>query len=335
MTVCWGWRFGWFGYAVQMKSAGLWLRVGVAVVGMLPGGTTAWAQAVGAAQPGGTPVQAEAPKAAQADATKTEAPKTRAAGPETLLDLKAKLTEEQQQKFDGAMQAFGAQKYSDALAVLKTLLAAQPEDRLLGKLASEAALNTGDAGFALATLKPIAAADETDWQAQAVLVRACAESGDAACRDAAMARMAELHGRGLTPEKLGQYLVERVKAGENTVTILHSLTPWGPYKVYDFAQVAGPDGKIFMRISVESNDAEQALFAQQHAKEAAAGMRSFTLDAYRETGLNASGQRTQTHYTFKFFAGEPAYQTVHDDFLGVVNGTVKPISSRTGLVVPN
>jgi hypothetical protein len=37
-------------------------------------------------------------------------------------------------------------------------------------------------------------------------------------------------------------------------------------------------------------------FAKQHLKEAAAGAREFTLDAYRETGLNQAGQRTQTHF---------------------------------------
>jgi hypothetical protein len=64
------------------------------------------------------------------------------------------------------------------------------------------------------------------------------------------------------------------------------------------------------------------------------GLREFTLDAYQETGLNQSGQRTQTHYTYKFFVGQPSYDAVREEFLNVANGKTPPISSRTGLVVP-
>jgi hypothetical protein len=63
-------------------------------------------------------------------------------------------------------------------------------------------------------------------------------------------------------------------------------------------------------------------------------MRSFSLDAYRETGLNNKGQRTQTHFTFKFFDGQPSYATVRDEFLKVANGTTQPVSSTSGLIVP-
>ena len=76
------------------------------------------------------------------------------------------------------------------------------------------------------------------------------------------------------------------------------------------------------------------MFEIEHPKEAAQGMRSFLLDAYRETGLNGNGQRTQTHYTYKFLVGQPSYDAVREAFLDIANGKTKPMSSRSNLVVP-
>jgi hypothetical protein len=105
--------------------------------------------------------------------------------------------------------------------------------------------------------------------------------------------------------KMEDYVLERVKVGENVTTIRCSLVLWGPYKIYYIGHVADAKGVTFLHISLESSDGDQVFFAKQHAKEAAAGVREFTLDAYRETGLNQAGQRTQTHSTYKYFMGQP------------------------------
>jgi hypothetical protein len=123
-----------------------------------------------------------------------------------------------------------------------------------------------------------------DWQAVSMLARAAAESGDTQTRDAAMVNMVMLRQHGLTPPNMTQYIVERMKVGENVMTIRNSLVPLGLYKVYYVGQVANAKGVTFLRITLESSDADQMLFAKEHAKEAAAGLRDFTLDAYQETG---------------------------------------------------
>ena len=107
----------------------------------------------------------------------------------------------------------------------------------------------------------------------------------------------------------------------------------GVYKIYDLGRVVDASGKIFLRITIESSDGDQPLFAQEHPKEAERGMRAFTLDAYRESGLNSNGQRTQTHFTYQFYVGQPSYEDVRKAFLDIANGKAKPVSSRTGLVV--
>lgn len=253
---------------------------------------------------------------------------------ETGEELDARLTAAQGQQFDAAKKAQLAQQYAEALAGFKALLQDLPGDSLLTKWASDAALEMGDSAYALSVLKPLVLANYEDWQAVAMLARAAAESGDRQTRDAAMMNMVMLRQHGLTPPNMTQYLLERMKAGENVMTIRCSVVPWGPYKVYYVGHVADAKGVTFLHISLESSDADQVLFAKQHAKEAAAGLRDFTLDAYRETGLNHAGQRTQTHFTYKFFIGQPPYDTVREEFLNVANGKTSPISSRTGLIVP-
>ena len=146
-----------------------------------------------------------------------------------------------------------------------------------------------------------------------------------------MINMAILRQHGLN---LPQYTVERLAAGQNVLTIRCFLIPFGLYKASYIGRVSEPKGFNFLTISLESSDADQLQFAKQHAKEAAAGLRVFTLDAYRETGLNQAGQRTQTHLTYKFFSGRPPYDTVREEFLNVANEKISPASSRTGFIVP-
>jgi hypothetical protein len=253
---------------------------------------------------------------------------------ESVSDLVNKLTPEQKTQFTGARQAYQARRYTDAAATFKLLLRQFPGDAILSKYATEAALNGGDVDFALKTIKPVAQANPEDFQATALLTRACAESSDTPCRDAGVAHMLDLHRRGLTPSRMEDYVVEHVKADGNTVIIFTSLEPWGEYKIYNTATVLDGDGKLFMTITLESSDGDQVLFAKEHPKEAAQGLRSFSLDAYRETGLNGNGQRTQTHYTYKFLVGQPSYDTVREAFLDIANGRSKPMSIRGNLVVP-
>jgi tetratricopeptide (TPR) repeat protein len=252
---------------------------------------------------------------------------------ESPQDLSAKLTPEQRQQFENGMRAFNAKRYADALTNFNTLLKQLPGDALLSKFAGDSALNMGDQRLALTLVEPVVQADPGDWQAAAILTRACAESGNKTCRNNGMAHMLDLHQRGVAPQRMRDYVLEQIKLGANTLEIRTSLEPWGNYKVYNLGQVSDAEGHMFLQITLESNDEEQARFIKQYPKEAADGQRQFSLDAYRETGFNSSGQRTQTHYSYKFFIGQPAYDTIREEFIKVANGTSKPMSSRSDLIV--
>lgn len=255
------------------------------------------------------------------------------APPQEHQDPVAQLNPQQKQQFEEAKRAFDGQRYADARAIFTRLLLEQADNILISKYASDVAMNTGDATFALEKMRPIAQANPDDWQATALLLRACAETGDNRCRDSGIAHMADLQSRGLTPPGMQAYLAERVKVGGNTLEIRVSLVPWGPYKVWALGQFMDADGKLF-RASLESSDFDQVDFAKKHPEEAGRGIREFSLDGYQDTGMNSNGQRTQKHYTYKFFVGQPSYETIREEFIKIASGKAVPMSSRTGLIVP-
>jgi len=271
---------------------------------------------------------------AQTQPPPTTAAPTPTAAMETLQELRDRISAAQRQQLDDAMAAFQAQRYAEALEVLKQLRDRHPRDPVLAKFASEASLNIGDPAYSLAALTPMVQIAPNDWQAVGLLARACAESGDIACRDAQMSHMLDLYRQGLTPTGMNDYPVEHIAVGASTLIVFSSLEPFTRYKIYALGKVNNPDGKLTLTMTIESNDSDQPGFAKEHPQEAAQGMRLFSLDAYAETGLNQAGQRTQTHYTFQFFNGQPTYDVIRESFIKIASGKASPLSSRSGLIVP-
>ncbi len=261
-------------------------------------------------------------------------PSTATAQHETTQDLIARLNLQQKQQFDDAWKAYQQHQYAESLAMYQALLKDFPGDPILLKFESEDQLGSGDAASALAALKPIEQADPDDWQAASLLARACAETGDKACRDAQIAHMLDLHARGITPPRFQQYAVENVKVDDKNLLINTSLVPWGNYKIYAMAKLTDSTGKLLMSITLESNDFDQPGFAKEHPDDAAKGVRRFSIDTYTETGTDSAGNRTQTQGLYKFIDGQPSYEAIRGEFLKIAAGQGAPIAGRTNLKVP-
>ena len=230
------------------------------------------------------------------------------------------LTMAEKAQADLAGRDFTAEKFADALAIYKPLVAAHPGETLLAKFAAEAAVNEGERDYALGLLMPIESANANDWQATALLARIYAESGDKLRRDAEMARMVDLHNRGVIPVQLQQYLIECIRMNDKTLRIWHSLVPWGNQKVYDYARVFDTSGTIVLRIEVESMDIDQIQFAKTHPSEAAAGVRIFSFDTFSPAVTNANGTQSYSHGTVDMFAGQPSYDAVRKAFVEIAFG---------------
>jgi hypothetical protein len=272
------------------------------------------------------PVYAQAPAA--------PAPAQQSDTLETQQDLYARLSASQQRSFDSAMLALKEKRYADELETAKKLLAETPGDPLLAEYASEAALNLDAPEFAVAQLQPVVKVAPRDWRAALLLVRACGQTANGACRDETMQHVANLHRDGALPARLSSYLVEKVKVGSNTVAIDMFLEPWGRYGAHAMAEVTDQSGQRLQRVFLESADFDQPLFAKENPAAAAKGLRSFSLDGYLDTGTNGQGQRTQTHVTYNFYVGQPPYDVLRADFLRITAGNAKVLSSRSGIPVP-
>ena len=115
--------------------------------------------------------------------------------------------------------------------------------------------------------------------------------------------------------------------------IYMSLVPWSRYSIYEMARVFNASGQQLERITLESNDMEQASFAKEHPDLAAKGMRFFSLDGYTEQTA-PDGRQTQTHYTYGFFNGSPGYVAIRDHMVAVATGKAGPMSKTEGIPMP-
>ncbi len=241
-----------------------------------------------------------------------------------------------QLEFDEAVRSFQARHYEIALADFKKLIADQPENPVYKKFASEAALNLGDADFALKTLEPIEPGRPDDWQIHLLLARAYAQTAKephhAEKRDEEIAQLTRQHNQDPNSQlgRLRDFLLETVHQGDQAIQFYPALTPWGPYHVRLIARTFDASGQPGLRITLESSDFDQPQFAREHPAEAAAGQRLYSLDGYAPDQKSADGRTIQTHFTYGFLTGQPTYDEVRERILAIAAGTVKPVSKTSG-----
>lgn len=161
-----------------------------------------------------------------------------------------------------------------------------------------------------------------------MLARIYAETGQKQKRDAEIAHLVDLHKRAVSPQiaRLQQFLLERIPTANGSIRIWYSLEPWGQYKTYIFSRVYDKTGQQILRITLESSDFDQPLFAKQHPDLAAQGVRLFSLDGYGQAQKLPNGGSTFTHMTFGFYNGQPAYDSIRERMIQIAEGQGKPVS---------
>lgn len=204
----------------------------------------------------------------------------------------------------------------------KLLPALKPESRLadyVAQITAGAALETGDIAYALALIKPLAAAHPDDWRAAALLARLYAESGEKTLRDAQIAHLQELHKQSIDPvfAKLHFFPIQNVKLHSGYAVILYPFEPLKPYNTYLIALIYGSDGKEDYRIELGSEDEDQAFFHAKHP-----GERRFSIDSYRKSESNPDGPETQALHGF--VDGVFDYDYMRDCLVDTANGDPLP-----------
>ena len=196
-------------------------------------------------------------------------------------------------------------------------------------------MDSGDRDYAQSILKPFVATPKDAWQVHALLARAYAESHEDAARDLELQVLTMLHARTADPNfrQQTQILIERDALPAGHLDLFYSLQPWSRYNIYAMARVYNAEGKQLQRITLESGDVDQTLWAKQHADLAAKGERMFSMDGYTEQPPAQPGApATQTHATYAFFDGRPPYDLVRDRMLAIASGKGAVLSSASGIV---
>lgn len=204
-----------------------------------------------------------------------------------------------------------ARNFDDALTGAKAILTANPSSPKANKLVGVVYLDQQKSSDALQYFEKALQLSPNDPTVHGLLLQAYAESGDKTHRDQERAILRGYHSDGKHPEmaQIPAYLIETIPVGTKIIQATEFYEPSGEFHFYYRFNIFDINGHIQSFIALESDDADQPMFAQQHPKEAAAGERRFSLDGYSQ---NTDGHVTQALYTF--FNGQPSY----DDVRGLV-----------------
>jgi hypothetical protein len=234
-------------------------------------------------------------------------------------DSPADLSPENRALFDAVRDAAQQGRDTDVLVDGRKLLSALKPDSALAnfvtQLTAGAAIETGETSYALSLIKPFAEAHPNDWHAAALLVRACAESGENALRDQQIAHLLDLHKQTSDPDfaKLHVFPIQKVKLRSGYAVFLYPFEPLKPYNTYLVALIYTSDGKADYRLELGSEDADQAFFKPKKP-----GERRFSIDSYRRNETNEKWPESQALYGF--VDGVFDYDRMRDLMVKTANG---------------
>jgi tetratricopeptide (TPR) repeat protein len=210
-----------------------------------------------------------------------------------------------------------ARNFTAAVADAKALLARDPNNVPVNKLAGLALLDLQNGAAALPYFQKALELAPSDVTTHELLVQAYAQMGDAKNRDAQRAILHGYHSDSRHPDfaRAVGFLVETLRVGDYLVQGYEFYEPYGKFNDYYRFNVFNSDGVLLRYIALESDDADQAMFRQQHPTEAAAGERRFSLDVY---GRGPTGEPTQA--LIAFVDGQPNYDMVRTRVVKFLQG---------------
>jgi tetratricopeptide (TPR) repeat protein len=216
--------------------------------------------------------------------------------------------------------------FDSALIGAKAILAASPDSPKANKLVGVVLLDQQKSAGALPYFQKALHLAPDDPTVNALLLQAYAESGDTVHRDQQRAILRGYHSDGRHPvfAQIPSFLVETIPVGDKTIQAMEFYEPSGQFHFYYRFNVFNAVGHIQSFFALESDDADQPLFAKQHPKQAAAGERRFSLDGYSRA---VDGHVTQALYMF--FDGQPSYDAVRALIVKLVQEGKSPVAAAS------
>lgn len=219
--------------------------------------------------------------------------------------------------------AFQKSDYAGALPFFRQVTDIDKNNAVAYNLAANCSLQLNDYPAAIDSFKHALQIQPDEFHNLSGLMRTYTLAGMAQERDALRAQINDLEDQKRLPVTFS-YVFDSFTSGDKRVEITYFPQITGVYGFrYNF-DVYGADGKEQFRVSLESDQMDQPLWAKQHPDEAAAGKRMFSLDGYQ----------ANTHSTFGFYSGEPSLDEVRGEVKQIVDGKLAPVS-RTVRGAPN
>ena len=214
--------------------------------------------------------------------------------------------------------AIDRKDYASAEKILEEFLQTHPNHMdavnamlLLGKARVE--MNNFDG--AIDILSSLLKEEPKDWYAHTFLVRAYAGKGDWAKFDKEqrfIKAARDSNARGIDYGADGD-IIEVLTSGGQQYVIKSYYKPVGPHHTrYVFLHIAA-DGNVTDLLTCDSDDGDQVAFKTEHPKDAASGMRRFSLDPWRVV----NGNLVHDHM-LRFYDGEPKYEVLRADVIKVL-----------------
>lgn len=215
-----------------------------------------------------------------------------------------------------------ARNFSDALNGANAIRTSNPDSPKANKLVGVVLLDEQKPSAALPYFDKALKLSPDDPTVHGLLLQAYAQTGDKFHRDEQIAILRSYHSDGKHPEfaQISAFLIETIPVGDKTVQSTEFYEPSGEFHFYYRFNIFDRSNQLLSFIALQSDDADQALFAQQHPKEAAAGERRFSLDGYSKS---ADGKVNQALYTF--FNGQPSYDDVRALVVKLVQSGKSPM----------
>ncbi len=215
--------------------------------------------------------------------------------------------------------AFYRQDYVRALRLFSEVLVKTPDNIVALNMSGNCSLQLHDYPSAIERFKLALALRPGEWHNIAGLLEAYSLGGFKKEREQELEYVKRLKSEGKLPKNFS-FITDVFDMGLRKVQVMEFYPDLaGKDKYRYWFNIFNPQGQQTYRVTVESNDGDQPLWARKHPKEAAAGQRMFSLDGYSPT----------SHTTYRFYDGEPPYETVVADVQLILQGKLKGMSAST------
>ncbi|MCE7869295.1 hypothetical protein DYH09_02845 [bacterium CPR1] len=227
----------------------------------------------------------------------------------------AALAEPGEEEFRAGNACMEKRQYREALAHYRAGLGKAPAERALLFNGGLAAYLAGDGPTAIALWQELKKREPGDWRLLAKLVQAYQLTGDLKARDQERVELMALWRKNPAAIQQKSFCREQFLVGGESVMAFESWQLEGDRAVRYTFSVLSPDGKEKYRISLGSYEATTQF-----------GRESGELgpnDHYWHLDYYGPGE----HRTYAFQKVEPTYDEVRKLVTGILEGSIKPLSS--------